>query len=538
MKSETSKMPNMSRLLSDYLTGAGQANEFFHHDVHGASIDKRLKYLQSHPVRREELTAVIESYMEPLGISKKARKHLDELKENAVVVIGGQQAGLLTGPLYSVHKVISIVIMAKKYRAMTGVPVIPIFWIAGEDHDLDEINHTYTISSGKLRKHAVPIPYMQKSMAAETALDQNEVMDFVDEVFRQFGETIHTESLLAEVKEVLSVSTTFTDFFARLMNSLFQNEGLLLIDAAYGPLRTYESSFFEKLIDRSEEIAEAVFAKEAIMEQAGYGQPVGVSQDAAHLFYLQNGERALLKRVDGDFVNETLGLHFTKSELMSIAKTSPQLLSNNVVTRPIMQDLVFPVLTFVGGQGEIAYWGLLKEAFEVMGIEMPIVAPRFSITLVDRQVEQLLKEEKMSVEDVFQGSVSVKREEFLTSVSDSQTETLLNETQQLILEKYEQIKDAAKVNGLLTQQLIDKNVSFHLSQLAYLKGKLEESTLIRHDVQLRRYETLMNHLLPEGGLQERKYNPYMYLNQYGPDLINDLLKLDYRCDGSHHIVYL
>src|SRR5690606_4973304 len=154
----------------------------------------------------------------------------------------------------------------------------------------------------------------------------------IDEVFRQYGETIYTESLLAEVKECLSLSKTFTDFFAHLMNHLFLEEGLLLIDAAYGPLRKYESNFFELLIDHSEEIAQAVHEKEIFMEKAGYGQPVGTSSDAAHLFYVHQGERVLLKRENGEFVNEASGIHFSKQELLTIARTSPHLLSNNVVT--------------------------------------------------------------------------------------------------------------------------------------------------------------------------------------------------------------
>lgn len=538
MKMETISMPNMSRFLSDYLKNTGPGKEYFHHGVSEASVNNRLEYLQTHPVRRGELTAVIEQYMARFGISEKARHHLDELKKNALVVIGGQQAGLLTGPLYSVHKVISIIIMAKRYREMTGRPVVPIFWIAGEDHDLDEINHTYTVSTGKLRKHTVSIPFMKKSMAADTNLNLHEVNDFVDEVFRQYGETGYTETVISDIKEVLAESTTYTDFFARLMNRLFQEEGLLLIDAAFPPLRSYESSYFEKLIESSEEIAKVVYEKEELMEKSGYGQPVGVSLDAAHLFYLHDGERVLLKRMDGDFVNEASGIHFTKGELLMIAQTSPHLLSNNVITRPIMQDLVFPVLSFVGGQGEIAYWGLLKEAFEAVGIEMPIVLPRFSITLVDRQVGQLLTDEKLEVEDVFSGKVAERREQFLSGVSDSRTESLIEEVEQVIVEHYDRIKDAANENGILPLPLIEKNLTFHINQLGYLKGKLEENTLIRHEVQLRRFETLTNQLLPEGGLQERKYNPYMYLNQYGPDLIHDLLQLDYRSDGSHHIVYL
>ena len=134
-----------------------------------------------------------------------------------------------------------------------------------------------------------------------------------------------------------------------------------------------------------------MFEKEKEFEQAGFGTPIQTKESAAHLFYVEAGERFLLERKDGMFIHEAKGLSFTKDELMHIAVNHPEKLSNNVVTRPIMQEMVFPVLSFIGGPGEIAYWGTLKSAFELFQMKMPVIMPRLSVTVVNTKTQTLLE---------------------------------------------------------------------------------------------------------------------------------------------------
>ena len=125
-----------------------------------------------------------------------------------------------------------------------------------------------------------------------------------------------------------------------------------------------------------------------------------------------------LSRKDGYFVNDSSGIRFSKAEMLRIAKEEPWLLSNNVATRPLMQDMVFPVLAFVGGPGEIAYWAVLKEAFHHLDMKMPIIVPRMSMTLVTPQVKHALDEKSFTVEDVMSGAVFTAREQFVSGLHD------------------------------------------------------------------------------------------------------------------------
>ena len=203
-----------------------------------------------------------------------------------------------------------------------------------------------------------------------------------------------------------------------------------------------------------------------------------------------------------------------------------------------MQDMVFPVLAFVGGPGEIAYWSVLKEAFHHLDMKMPIIVPRMSMTLVTPQVKHALKERPMTVEEVMSGAVLTAREQFISGLTDEGFDSVMDETEEILRKQYEKIAEFTDRQGPTMQELLTKNLQFHKKQLGYLKGKAEEAVLLKHATALRTYGILEGELFPEGVLQERLYPPYAYLNGYGPTLINDLLQLPYEMDGTHKIVYL
>jgi len=203
-----------------------------------------------------------------------------------------------------------------------------------------------------------------------------------------------------------------------------------------------------------------------------------------------------------------------------------------------MQDMVFPVLAFVGGPGEIAYWAVLKEAFHHLDMKMPIIVPRMSMTLVTPQVKHALDEKNFTFEDVMSGAVSTAREQFASGLMDERFDSVMDETEKILGQQYEKIAEFAEQQGPMMQELLEKNLRFHTKQLDYLKGKAEEAVLLKHDAELRTFGILEGELFPEGVLQERLYTPYTYLNSYGSTLIRDLLGLPFEMDGTHKIIYL
>ena len=538
MELEDLALRETNKVMQAYKNDTEFLHTFFDYENKESAFTERLDELAGRRFERQQLAEIVRSFMKPFGISAIAEKHLDELAENAVAVIGGQQAGILTGPLYSIHKAITVILLAKKKRAALGIPVVPVFWVAGEDHDLNEINHVYTELNGKAIKHQYRDKFVLKLMASEATYDKEQLKAFVKSIFGKYGETLYTKDLLAEVLDAVEREKTFTQFFVRLMNGFFQDEGLLFIDSAYKPLRKLESDYFVRLIEEAEVLAGEILKKEAHFAELGFGTPIYAEADAANLFYVHETGRVLLSRDEGLFVNDSTGIRFTKAELLQIAEEEPWLLSNNVATRPLMQDMVFPVLAFVGGPGEIAYWAVLREAFHHLEMKMPVLVPRMSMTLVTPQVKHALEEKAFTVEDVMSGKVFTAKENFMEGLRDDRLETVLLETENLLREQYNKIETVTGNQGSMLQELLAKNLQFHTKQLNYLKGKAEEAVLLKHDTALRTFGLLEGELYPEGALQERVYTPYAYLNCYGPMLIQDLCRLPFEMDGKHKIVYM
>ncbi|WP_172369776.1 bacillithiol biosynthesis cysteine-adding enzyme BshC [Sporosarcina jiandibaonis] len=538
MKVDNIALQEQNKVMQSYNNDNEFIHTYFDYENKESSYPERLAELSTRRFKRKQLAETVRSFMEPFGISQSAHEHLVELEEDAVTVVGGQQAGILTGPLYSVHKAISVILLAKKQRQALGVPVVPVFWVAGEDHDINEINHVYTNTAGRVTKEQIQDKFVLKLMASDATFDQIEMKEYVKTIFSKFGETAYTKPLMEEVLAAVDKENTFTGFFVRLMNGLFAEEGLLFIDSAYKPLRELESDYFQLLIQESENVAAAIVDKEAMFNSGGYGRPFDAEGDASHLFYVHETGRMLLTRRDEYYVNDSAGLRFTTEEMLDIAKESPFLLSNNVATRPLMQDLVFPVLAFIGGPGEITYWALLKEAFHQLGIKMPIIVPRLSITLVPRDTGKALKEKSMTFQDVLSGEVMGAREEFIETLKNKQFDQAVAEAEKVLKKEYEKIRSTIASDELMMNDILEKNLNFHKLQFNYLKEKSEEAVIIKHEVALRKFSLIETDLYPNNALQERSYTPYTYMNEYGPTLIKDLLELPLEFNGTHKLIYI
>ena len=538
MKLEQIEIPVTNQLLADYWSDSKKLNPFYEYEYNDEAYRTRFNYLKSKHFNYKELSHIIRQFMEPIGISDEIEGNLNALANGSVAIVGGQQAGLLTGPLYSVHKAITVILLAKEQSEKLEERIVPIFWIAGEDHDLDEINHTYTIVEGKLKKRVYQEKSKKKTMASETELQKDQLRKLIDSIFYDFGETEYTNDLYKRCVDQLENSRTFTDFFARLFNDLFKNEGLLMIDAAFTPFRQYEAHFFTKIIHHNEMISKAVVEKENSFEGAGYGTPINASINNANLFYVHEGERYLLERKDDFYIDGTGLFKFTKEELLEVAQQNPEKLSNNVVTRPLMQEMALPVLAFVGGPGELAYWGTLKDAFKVLDLQMPILAPRLTITFIESKVERLLSKYQLSLQDVLVGEVSKLKERYLQSIQDDESKARIDEISETLKQQYAQLETYLNGQNLELNTTIEKNLMYHNRQFDYLSKKIEQQIHQKHGFALGQFDLLNVALYPNESLQERIFNPYQYINRYGQRLIHELCSLPLSISSRHNVIHL
>ncbi|MEB6551379.1 bacillithiol biosynthesis cysteine-adding enzyme BshC [Heyndrickxia sporothermodurans] len=537
MELETISIPATNRFASLYIDQKQPVKSFFHYDITNSHVfEKRLEDLHKRNFARDELANCIETYMERFPKSGEIKESLLKLKlDDSSVVIGGQQAGLLTGPLYTIHKIISIIHLAKQQEEKLGKPVVPIFWIAGEDHDYLEINHVFVVSERSLKKISYSEGPIDKRMVSDIVYDKNQLSKWIKKVFEHFGETVHTKNIMALIDEALNQSKSLVDFFTYIVVDLFKDYGLLVIDSADKNLRQLEVPFFQELIENQQRITDSVIRQQTLIKENDFPNAIDISENALNLFYYNGMERILLEyqqEKDG-FVGKNGEVFFTKNELLDILEENPSAFSNNVVTRPIMQEWLFPTLAFIAGPGEIAYWGELKLAFEGLQFQMPPIIPRLNISLLERSIESDMNELNLDVEKVIRNGLQDEKQVYWDSIKNHDLERLINESKAFLETQYKQMEAKAD-KGLLP--IVEKNLQFHQNQLDFLQRKADIMISEKNDVMLERYNRIERLLKPNGAPQERIWNIYYFLNKYGETFIDQIMTLQYQFDGKHKLI--
>ena len=535
-------LPAANRFATDYLAGSAELQSFFHYNYKNDSdYVHRLDELKNRSFMRTELADHIESFMSRFPHSDNIAANIQKLRQqNSVAVIGGQQAGILTGPLYTIHKVISIIKLAEQKEAELGVPVVPVFWIAGEDHDYHEVNHVYVMNNNKQEKWIYPEKNLEKKMISEVCLNKDLCYSWVEEIVETYGETEHTKEILAFALQSLDSAQSFVDFFATIIMELFKDSGLLIVDSGDKELRKLEKEYFMKQIIEHQEITAAVFNQQEKTSGAGYPNMIDISGNAANLFYYdeEENERILLQfdEASSRFKSKNGEVSFSFEELMEIATEYPEKLSNNVVTRPLMQEWLFPTLAFIGGPGEIAYWSELKLVFDYFGLKMPPLVPRLNITILERSVETDLEELDLALEEVLISGTNKHELKFIDSLKDREVEELFSDVKSLLAEKYGQVREKSNEIDPALIPMLEKNEIILMNQISFMEGKIVEAVCRKHDHILRKFTRVENALRPGGSAQERVWNPFYYLNKYGIGFISDLLQQNYQFDGTHKII--
>lgn len=513
---------------------------FFEYNIHSKEVfQKRVVDLKNRSFKREELSAYLQEYAKRFSENnEKTLENIERLKHpDSVVVIGGQQAGLLTGPLYTIHKIISIIVLARNEEKALGIPVIPVFWIAGEDHDFAEINHVFTSKDKILKKVAIKDSPIKKQSVSDLPLNQQKTLDWIKQVFESFGETDYSNELLEQLTKSVDQSDTYVEFFEQVIMTLFENEGLVLVNSGDPRLRQFEKPCFQSILDQNSSLYDAVKTQQIEMRSRNYQPIIEMPEKSANLFYHHEGERFLLERKsDEEFMISDIGLTLSIEELNDVIEMYPQKLSNNVVTRPLMQEYLFPTLAFIAGPGEVTYWAELKRVFSIMDMKMPPVLPRLNITLLERSIERNLAEADLSLDDVLHNGVEKSIADFLKSVSPVDMNPLVEEAKKQVSDIHETLIEAALKVDKSLESMLKKNGVFIQEQLDFLNRSVEKRKQLQYEVQISKFKSIELSLLPNLNPQERIWNIYYYLNKFGPDFVKELLNLSYSFNGKHKIV--
>ncbi|WP_127582757.1 bacillithiol biosynthesis cysteine-adding enzyme BshC [Paenibacillus koleovorans] len=488
---------------------------------------------------RGALCDVLAAYNREIGNSAEAMAAIEVLRDpRTLVVVGGQQAGLFGGPLLVLYKAVTAILSARSAEAALGRPVVPVFWIAGEDHDWDEVNHIQVLTDSfavhKIKLGTAPEKKGPVSGVSVSAEEWEAALQQLDESLMN---TEFKGPLMEQVRELCLSSGSLSDGFAKLMARLFGNYGLILIDSADPAVRRLEGPMFSLLAERERELSGVLLGGQERLRGLGYEPQAEVRAEQANLFIVHEGERLLLSvSADGGYTDKRGALRLTGEELAAIARDKPELLSNNVMTRPLMQDYLFPVLSVVLGGSEIAYWGLLKDAFAFFGMQMPVLLPRMEFTLVEGTLQKQMKKYELDFEAVIR-EFDRRKQAWLDAQGSLQLAGKFADVKEKFADLYKPVVDAVGELNPGMRKLAETNMQKLLEQIEFLETRAGEAFESQFETALRHWERLRVSLLPLGKPQERVFNAFAYLVKYGDGWLKELLSTPMQPDGRHRIVY-
>jgi len=238
-----------------------------------------------------------------------------------------------------------------------------------------------------------------------------------------------------------------------------------------------------------------------------------------HLFMHDESVRQLLTFENGRFYLNKSEKSFSKQELLNIVETEPERFSNNVVTRPVMEEWLFNTVAFIGGPSEIKYWTELSEVFRTLEVSMPIVLPRLRITYINDRIEKLLAHYQLNRNDIIEKGIEADKAQFIRSKASQsfieQVEALKEQQKDLFHSLQAEVTDNHD-----NKVLLNKNNEIHQKQFDYLLKRYLLNIERENDISMKHFETLSKTLHPMGGLQERIWNPLQIMNDFGIDVFS------------------
>lgn len=500
---------NFNSLFLDYIGQKPDLSNFYDEFPTSDGLINLLKKRNFSDSKRAVLATSMASQYQGFEMSESVKQNIELLKSpDTFTITTGHQLNIFTGPLYYIYKLVTVINATKQLKkAYPQYNFVPVYWMASEDHDFEEINHFNLFG---------------KRYTWET--DQKGAVGRFD--------TSSMADLMAQLPEQLPL---FTDAYQNggnlaqavrtYVNDLFGGEGLLVIDPDDKPLKSLFTEVLEAdvLQNACEPLA---IENTSQLEKLGYkGQ---VHPREINFFYMKGNIRERITR-DGDrFQVLNTDISFSEAEMTELIANEPEVFSPNVILRPLFQETILPNLAYVGGPSELVYWLQLKSIFDHFQTPFPALMPRNFALIVNAGSRKKLEKVGLSYEQLFFDSDALKQS-YVKAAADQEFD--LKAEKKELSQFFEQLKQkAAQIDGSL-QGFIGSEHAKTLKSLDNIEKRLRKSEEQKHETALKQIDGIKQKLFPGGGLQERHDN-FLNFHLNNPDFIHSLLEnfepFDYR----------
>ena len=525
------QIPHTSRLFRDFLYSPPSAQRFY---PHGHQMERwlppNLDHLHYDTQRRARVAAVLERQNRSFGASHNTMDSLRRLREGAATITTGQQVTLFGGPLFAILKAISAVALAEE-ATRRGVPTVPVFWMATEDHDLAEVNHAdFVAADGSLHRletssHGIPdSPVGTVKLGAE-----------IEPVSARAAELLGDSEAADWVRESYRPGETMGSAFGRLFARIFQDSGVVLLDALDPELHQVAAPVYRAAAMDAEDLDRELLERGAELRASDYHEQVKVTPSSTLLFKIEEGQRRVIHRANGDFVCGERKI--PRDELLADIAGHPEDFSANVLLRPVVQDYLLPNLAYIGGPAEVAYFAQAAVVYEqILGRITPVL-PRFSATIVDSRAQRHLKRYHLQLTDLFHGPERLRDMLALRSLPED-LQTRFDRAAEAVEGSLHSIRASLTQLDPTLVEAAAKAGSKMLYQLRRLGMRAAHAELRKSGEISRHADELSTALFPDKGLQERHIAGLCYVGRYGRHLLADLKPLAGASCPDHKIVYV
>lgn len=538
-----SDIPGQSGIFIEYQQNPLSLKKYYPEAAEShTQISQRIPgVLSRYKTDRNLLCDALEEINKNFNAGEKTLENIKLLREtDAVAVVSGQQAGLFSGPLYTIYKALSAVKLTECLRGR-GFKTVPVFWIAEEDHDFDEIKKTSVLDKqGKLAEiENAPGELPEKLPVGFIKLDET-ASETIENLFKTLPRTEFSDHIKNSLSQSYQSGESYGTSFAKFLARILDKYGIIFMTPLDKNLKKLCSPVFSEAIEKSDEITARLLKRSSELEAAKYHAQVLVEENSFPLFWInEKGERKSLRRDlrSGKIKAQNSKAEFTKEELIRIAGGEPQNLSPNALLRPVVQDYLLPTVLYFGGSAEIAYFAQTAVIYEILNRPVTPIRHRASFTIIEPKHRRTMKKYDLQFSDLFKGKQEILAkivEKFLNNVTArefAEVEEIIN-TQLNRLDQHLSESEPTLSENLANRR---RKIIWHIGAL---RKKYHRAEIFKNEVARRRIETLFTALLPQNGLQERTLNVITFLNLYGANFIDWIYEAIDLDDREHQMIYL
>jgi bacillithiol biosynthesis cysteine-adding enzyme BshC len=504
-----SLIPGTSKLFGDYLYDFHRVARYYSHAFSEPdSFTEAAKCMQFPDSRREAIVAALRRQN---GDSAALRKLA---QPGTVAVVTGQQVGFLSGPAYTVFKALTAVRLAQ-HLTTQGIPAVPIFWLATEDHDLAEVDHAWVFDH-----QARP----EKIAVTGTVVNGGPVGDVqfteipLDKLRAALGDLPFADEVVERLGQAYQPGASFGASFRHFVQDVLKGCGLLYLDPLGPAVRQIAVPFLTEVVERLPELLSDLKQRNDDLVAAGYHAQVHVDEQTSLLFLINQGKRVPMRWDNGRF--RTKDGSYVTADLEGLAPR----ISPNALLRPVMQDYLLPTIAYVGGPSEIAYMAQSQVLYHALLHRMPVIFPRNSFTLLDARAAKLMQRYELGFADLLDHQAQVKSRIAARLVPHG-----LSEEFAALRTNVTASVEKARENLAGFDPTLEAASKKSLAKILYQVEKLGQRTareIMRRDERATKdADYLINLVYPQRHLQERLYSIVPFLAKYGMDLPERLLGL-------------